>query len=247
MKLLFILAIFLSFFCKNILCKDNLIAEFLDNQINIDVGFTGKKLSYFGAINTPGDLVIIVTGPRKEIKVLKKEKKIWFWINSKSRLFSDVPTYYYVASSKPLSQIKNDAFLRINQIGLQNLRFEGAEEIEDDKRLEWREGIIETMKKMGNYNSLRGEIEIIDQYLFKTEISFSSDISEGKYIVDTLLLKNEEIIGSKRSFINVSKSGLGEKIYMFATENSLIYGFFAVLIALFFGFLVNELIRRINA
>ena len=82
MKLLFILTIFLSFFCKNILSKDNLIAEFLDNQINIDVGFTGKKLSYFGAINTPGDLVIIVTGPRKEIKVLKKEKKIWFWINS---------------------------------------------------------------------------------------------------------------------------------------------------------------------
>ena len=102
-------------------------------------------------------------------------------------------------------------------------------------------------EKNGNYNSLRGEIEIIDQYLFKTDISFSSDISEGTYIVDTLLLKNEEIIGSKRSFINVSKSGLGEKIYMFATKNSLIYGFFAVLIALFFGFLVNELIRRINA
>ena len=78
MKLLFYLNYFLKLFCKNILCKDNLIAEFLDNQINIDVGFTGKKLSYFGAINTPGDLVIIVTGPRKEIKVLKKEKRFGF-------------------------------------------------------------------------------------------------------------------------------------------------------------------------
>ena len=63
MKLLFILSILLSFFCQNVICKDNLIAEFLDNQINIDVGFTGKKLSYFGALNTSGDLVIIVTGP----------------------------------------------------------------------------------------------------------------------------------------------------------------------------------------
>ena len=185
------------------------------------------------------------------VKKISKEKNYKISISHTTRAPRsneiDGVDYFFITQENFQKLIKNDAFLRINQIGLQNLRFEGAEEIEDDKRLEWREGIIETMKKMGNYNSLRGEIEIIDQYLFKTEISFSSDISEGKYIVDTLLLKNEEIIGSKRSFINVSKSGLGEKIYMFATENSLIYGFFAVLIALFFGFLVNELIRRINA
>ena len=213
----------------------------------MDVGFTGEKLSYFGALDTPGDLVIIVTGPRKKIKVLKKEKKIWLWINSKSRIFSDVPTYYFVASSKPLNQIKNDSFLKINQIGLNNLRFEGAEEIEDEGRLEWREGIIQSMKKIGNYNSSHGKIEIIDNRLFKTEISFPSDISEGTYIVDTLLLNEEKVVGSKRSFINVSKSGLGEKVYLFATKNSLIYGAFAVLMAMLFGFLVNELIRRINA
>ena len=58
---------------------------------------------------------------------------------------------------------------------------------------------------------------------------------------------NEEVIGSKRSFINVSKSGLGEKVYLFATKNSLIYGVFAVLISMLFGFLVNEVIRKINA
>ena len=247
MRLLIIFFIFQSLFCKNVFCKDNLIAEFLDNQIYIDVGFTGDELAYFGALDTPGDLVIIVTGPRKKIKVLKKEKKVWFWINSKSRIFSDVPTYYFVASSKPLSQIKNDSFLSINQIGLENLRFEGAEEIEDKARLEWRQGIIQSMKKIGNYHSSNGKIEIIDQRLFKTKIPFSSDISEGTYIVDTLLLNNEEVIGSKRSFINVSKSGLGEKVYLFATKNSLIYGVFAVLMAMFFGFIVNEVIRKINA
>ncbi|MBF95963.1 MAG: hypothetical protein CFH34_01140 [Alphaproteobacteria bacterium MarineAlpha9_Bin4] len=247
MKLFIVFLILLNLSYKKTIGKENLIAEFLDNQIYMDVGFTGEKLSYFGALDTPGDLVIIVTGPRKKIKVLKKEKKIWLWINSKSRIFSDVPTYYFVASSKPLNQIKNDSFLKINQIGLNNLRFEGAEEIEDEGRLEWREGIIQSMKKIGNYNSSHGKIEIIDNRLFKTEISFPSDISEGTYIVDTLLLNEEKVVGSKRSFINVSKSGLGEKVYLFATKNSLIYGAFAVLMAMLFGFLVNELIRRINA
>ena len=247
MRLLIIIFITLLTFCSNLFSKENLIAEFLDNKISIDVGFTGKKLSYFGVLDTLGDLVIIVTGPRKKIKVFKKERKIWFWINSKSRIFSDVPTYYFVASSKPLSQIRNDSFLRINQIGLKNLRFEGAEETEESERLEWRTGIIETMKKKGNYNSSIKKIEIIDDRLFKTEISFSSEISEGTYVVDALLLKNEKVIGSKRSFINVSKSGLGEKIYIFATKNSLIYGVFAVLTAMLFGFIVNEIMRKTNA
>ena len=219
----------------------------MDNQIDIDVGFTGKKLSYFGAIDTKGDLVIIVTGPRKKIKVFKKEKKVWFWINSNSRVFSDVPSYYFVATSRPLNQIKNDSFLKINQIGLQNLRFEGAEEIEEELRLQWRNGIIDSMKKMGNYFSINGKIDIIDERLFKTEISFPSDITEGIYIVDTLLLKNGSVIGSKRSFINVSKSGIGEKVYLFATKNGLFYGVFAVISAMLFGFLVNEAIRKINA
>ena len=247
MKLLIIIFLYLNFFCNTCYGKQNLIAEFLDNNIDIDVGFTGKKLSYFGAIDIKGDLVIIVTGPRKKIKVFKKEKKIWFWINSSSRIFADVPSYYFVATSRPLNQIKNDSFLKINQIGLENLRFEGAEEVEEIERTKWRNGIIDSMKKKGNYFSKNGIIEIIDEHLFKTEISFPSDIAEGVYIVDTLLLKDDSVIGSKRSFINVSKSGLGEKVYLFATENGLLYGIFAVMAAMLFGFLVNEAIRKINA
>ena len=247
MKLFIIIFLYLSFFCNSCYGKQNLIAGFLDNNINIDVGFTGKKLSYFGAIDIQGDLVIIVTGPRKKIKVFKKEKKIWFWLNSSSRIFADVPSYYFVATSRPLNQMKNDSFLKINQIGLENLRFEGAEEIEEIERAKWRNGIIDSMKKMGNYFSKNGNIDIIDEHLFKTEISFPSDIAEGVYIVDSLLLKNDSVIGSNRSFINVSKSGLGEKVYLFATEKGLLYGIFAVIAAMLFGFSVNEAIRKINA
>ena len=67
--------------------------------------------------------------------------------------------------------------------------------------------------------------------------------------VETILkvLKNNNVIGSKRSFINVSKSGLGERVYLFATKSGLSYGIIAVIAAMLFGFLVNEAIRKINA
>ena len=53
MRTFIIFYLLFSLLSKVSLCKENLIAEFLDNQIDIDVGFTGDKLTYFGALNKP--------------------------------------------------------------------------------------------------------------------------------------------------------------------------------------------------
>ena len=99
---------------------------------------------------------------------------------------------------------------------------------------------------MGNYFST-GHIEIIDDRLFKTEITFPSDIAEGIYIVDTLLLNNVSVIGSKRSFVNVSKSGIGEKVYLFANRKWFALWYICSYCSNAFWFLVNEVIRKIYA
>ena len=103
------------------------------------------------------------------------------------------------------------------------------------------------MVKTGRYIPEQGIIKISDKRLFKTELNFSSDLVEGEYLVDTLLLKDGNVIAARRSFINVSKSGYGEKIFKMAMENSLSYGLMSVFLALIFGFMVHETIRRFNA
>ena len=226
--------------------KEKLFVDFFENEISIDVGFTGAKLSFFGAIEGSGDVVVTVTGPRKKIKVTNKQELMGIWVNSDTEIFYDVPSFYYVASNKPLKDIDASKSFYINQIGLANLRFEGAEDLESRERDNWKKGIIDTMVKLGRYNSENGSINISKSKLFKTEFNFSSDILEGEYIVDTLLYKSGNVIGAKRSFINVSKSGLGEKIYKFSSENSMIYGISSVLFALIFGFAANLFTRKIN-
>ena len=103
------------------------------------------------------------------------------------------------------------------------------------------------MIKLERYFPGQGNIFISNNRLFKTELIFSSEIVDGEYLVDTLLLKDGNVIAAKRSFINVSKSGIGEKIHKMAYENSLNYGIFSVLLALLFGLVVHETIRRFNA
>ena len=98
--LIFYLITFISIFKAN--SKELIIADISDNKINIDVGFKGAKLLFFGVIDDEGDVVVSVTGPRKTIEVRKKEKKMGLWLNSDTKVFFDVPSYYYVASTRPL-------------------------------------------------------------------------------------------------------------------------------------------------
>ena len=48
MKYFITFFIYLCFFCNHGFSSQNLIAEFLDNQIDIDVGFTGKNYLILG-------------------------------------------------------------------------------------------------------------------------------------------------------------------------------------------------------
>ena len=241
--LTFFLIFFISIFKAN--AKKLIIADISDNKINIDVGFKGAKLLFFGVIDEEGDVVVSVTGPRKAVKVRKKEKKMGLWLNSDTKVFFDVPSYYYVASTRPLKELKAENVLQINQVGIENIRFAGAEEQEE--RSNWVNGIIKSMIEAGRYNPEQGLIQISDKRLFKTELNFSAELVDGQYLVDTLLLKKGAVIAARRSFINVSKTGYGEKIYKMANNNSLLYGLTAVFFAFIFGFIVHEITRRVNA
>ena len=241
--LIFYLIFFISIFKAN--SKELIIADISDNKINIDVGFKGAKLLFFGVIDDEGDVVVSVTGPRKTIEVRKKEKKMGLWLNSDTKVFFDVPSYYYVASTIPLKELNAENVLQINQVGIENIRFAGAEEQEE--RSNWVNGIIKSMIEAGRYNPEQGLIQISDKRLFKTELNFYAELVDGQYLVDTLLLKEGRVIAARRSFINVSKTGYGEKIYKMANNNSLLYGLTAVFFAFIFGFIVHEITRRINA
>lgn len=240
----FIITFTLSY---QVYAKEIIIADFSNNKINIDVGFNGTKLLFFGVIDGEGDVVVSVTGPRKTIKVRRKEKKMGFWINTDSKVFYDVPSYYYVAATKKLNNLDADNIFIINQIGIKNLRFEGGEEKTKAERESWKDGIIESMVKLERYFPEQGKVHLSNNKLFKTELNFSSEIIDGEYLVDTLLLNNGNVTAARRSFVLVSKSGFGEKIFKTASERGLTYGILAVLSALFFGFIIHETIRRFNA
>ena len=239
-----IIVLFLYITLQGSYSKDPLFAELSNNKISINAGFTGAKLVLYGAIDAPGDLAVAITGPRASVRVRLKEKKWGIWLNKRQKIFTDVPGYYAVAASKPLSELKAKEALYVNQIGINNIRFAGAEEMQDKERKKWIKGLTNSMLKSKRYIKTLGKVEITDNTLFKTEVVFTSVIPSGTYTVDTLLLRDGNVIDAKRTLIKVSKSGIGAEVYNLAHSAGLLYGILAVFMALFVGWFANVVVRK---
>ena len=51
---------------------DALVADLSEHLVKIDLGFTGKKVLLYGAIEGDGKVVVVVQGPREPITIRRK-------------------------------------------------------------------------------------------------------------------------------------------------------------------------------
>ena len=90
-----------------------LVPDVSQRDINIQSRFTGAELLLFGAILFPRgvvpdeqvDVAVVLRGPTRPIIVREKQKVAGIWVNAQSVDFRSAPTYYAIASSRPLDKI----------------------------------------------------------------------------------------------------------------------------------------------
>ena len=93
-----------------------LVPEVSQHEIQVRQGFTGTELLLFGAILDPSgtraghdyDIVVVLKGPTQSVRLREKRKVAGVWINAESSDFRSAPSFFAVASSRPISQIVDD-------------------------------------------------------------------------------------------------------------------------------------------
>ena len=83
------------------------------DQVSITATFEGSEILIFGAIKrdapirTDSDLGVIVTvaGPDMPVTVRKKDRRLGIWVNTESVDVDVAPTFYAVATNRPLTEI----------------------------------------------------------------------------------------------------------------------------------------------
>ena len=222
-----------------------LVVDLSKSLVEITTSFVGSDLLLFGATDGPGDVVVVVRGPTGREVVRRKERIFGIWANNKEATFGNVPSFYAVASSRPLDDILRPEVRTAQQIGYSRLILipYGAN-VNSEETIQFREALIREKERQGLFARTEGTVRFLANRLFRTVISFPATVPTGNYEIDIFLVRDRTITTKQTMNLTVRKVGLEATVWEFAHRQSLAYGILAVLLAVMAGWLANAAFRR---
>jgi uncharacterized protein (TIGR02186 family) len=231
-----------------------LVPDVSQREINIQSGFVGEELLLFGAIIYPRgvtpegqmDVAVVLRGPTRAITLREKQKFAGIWVNAASTDFRSVPTYYAIASSRPLNKIVDDKTAAIYELGLNRLQLSPSGEIENNEQRRFAAGLVDLNERNELYREDAGSVEITDSVLYRARLKIPSSVPVGRYVAETLLIRNGRVIvADDKVEVQISKSGFERYITIMAEHYSFLYGALAVMISLFLGWFAGFIFHRL--
>lgn len=216
------------------------------HNVAITTSFVGSNLLLFGTTGGKGDVIIVVRGPRRDEVVRRKEKIAGIWVNRDNITFDNIPSFYTVASSRPVEDILSNQALEANRIGFNHLALEAsdAQGLNTEEISVFRDALVRRKQIKNLYASDPMAISFIKSGLFRMNLSLPANIVAGDYEVDTFLIRKGRVVSAETDTLPVQKVGFEAEVYNFAYQYSLAYGVLAVLIAIVAGWIASVAFRK---
>jgi uncharacterized protein (TIGR02186 family) len=222
-----------------------LVADVSEHLVAITSDFTGKDILLFGAIDGPGDIVVVVKGPPHQITVRKKNRVGPIWVNTQSSTFRDVPSFYRVASTRPAEEFVSDVLAARFQVGMANLRIEPEDQSADPAALDdFRKALVRLNSGNGLYDQEFSSVNMMSDRLFRTNLHFPANVPTGTYIVEVYLFREGTVASAVIVPFVISKIGIGADITEFAKNLGWLYGLISIALAVGAGWSASAAFRR---
>lgn len=226
-----------------------LVPEVSQHEIQLRQGFTGTELLLFGAILNPDgtraardyDIIIVLKGPTQSIVVREKDKVAGIWVNADSTEFRSAPSYYAVASSRPIGEIVDDKTAAIYELGLKWLQLSPIGAIDPEEQVRFSTGLVDLNERGGLYREADEGVSVKEQVLYQARIFLPSSVPIGTYTAETFAVSNGQVVASASSEVEVRKLGLERAIANFAEDQSFLYGVIAVIVSVMMGWIAGRL------
>jgi uncharacterized protein (TIGR02186 family) len=232
--------------------KPMLVPDVSNRSVQIRTTFSGTQLLLFGAIVYPGgrpptrpaDIVVVLRGPEQPILVREKQKIAGIWMNADSNRFRSAPSFYAVASSRPISQLVDDRTAAIYEMGLHNLQLSPGGGALPEKERRFEAGLLDLRKRHGLYSENPQGVEISGGVLYRATITIPSQVPVGTYTAETFLVDRGRVLAVATKDIEINKSGFERYIALAARRHEGLYGLAAVLLSLGLGWAAAAFFRR---
>ena len=232
--------------------KPLLVPDISARQVQIRYSFTGAQLLLFGAVVYPGgrppdrqvDIAVVLRGPVQPILVREKQKIAGIWMNADSDRFRSAPSYYAVASSRPIGDLLDERTAAIYELGVHNLQLSPGGGALPDKERRFEAGLLDLRSRRGLYSENPHGVEINGGVLYRATITIPSQVPIGTYTAETFLIDRHKIIAAATRDIQINKSGFERSVALAARRHQLLYGLTCVALSLGLGWAAAAAFRR---
>lgn len=226
-----------------------LVPEISQHEIVVRQGFNGTELLLYGAILTPEgaravgdyDIVVVLSGPPRSIVVREKQKVAGVWINADSSDFRSAPTFFAVASTRPINDIVDDRTAAIYELGLPWLQLSPIGAIDPNEQARFSAGLVDLMRRQGLYQQADGAVKLSGGVLYQARIALPSSVQTGSYTAETFAIQRGKVVAAASTAVEVRKEGFERFVAIQAQRNSFWYGIFAVMMSVGMGWVAGRL------
>jgi len=232
--------------------KPVLVPDISARQVQIRYSFSGAQLLLFGAVVYPGgrppdrqvDIAVVLRGPDQPILVREKQKIAGIWMNADSNRFRSAPSFYAVASSRPIAELLDERTAAIYELGLHNLQLSPGGGALPEKERRFEAGLLDLRSRRNLYQENPQGVEITGGVLYRAMITIPSQVPVGTYTAETFLIDRHKVIAAATKDIQIDKSGFERTIATAARRHRLIYGLTCVGLSLGLGWAAAAAFRR---
>ena len=229
-----------------------LVPEISQHEVKVRQGFTGTELLLFGAVLDPGgragegyDVVVVLKGPSEPIRLREKERFAGVWVNAESSDFRSVPSYFAVASSRPIDEIVDQKTAAIYEFGTRYIQLSPSGSFNPEAQMRFALGLVDLKRRQGLYKEDMAGVRITEDVLYQARISMPSNVTTGTYVAETFAISQGRVIASAQSEVAVRKVGLELFVEDSANNYGLLYGLVAVILSVSMGWGAGRLFARL--
>lgn len=234
-------------------------ADVSARSIAVNAAFKGSEVTVFGTVDNSRqpspeagyyDVIVAVEGAPESAVVRRKSNVAGLWINTASATFVRAPSYYAVASTRPLEEIADAEVLAQNGIGLSNIPIAAnlataaqnrASELRDYQLALGRLKVKEGLYTRDDYG-----VTFSGRSLFRSTLALPANVPVGQLVARVYLFREGALLNKFTTRVGLERTGIELFVYEAAHNSPWLYGIFAVLMAVSCGLAASAIFGRVR-
>ncbi|MGL4398178.1 MAG: TIGR02186 family protein [Hyphomicrobium sp.] len=239
--------------------RENVEVDVSTRSVAITSSFTGTEILVFGTVENSRqpsaeagtyDVVVVVEGTRLPATVRKKTNVGGLWINTQSVRFATFPSYYAIASTRPLEEVADLDVRNRLEIGFAHIRLLPAggtrtTPSDADEMNAFKEAIVRLKQDERLYIKADYGVSFIGRSLFRSTISLPPNVPIGPLITRTYLFRDGALLGESKNEVMLERAGIERFLHDAARGHAVLYGIATVLLAVAAGLGAAFAFRRV--